>query len=253
MNDQIQLPAYCRPVFLGEVDSTNDIARAMAAEGAPHLTIVIAASQRAGRGRRGRAWVSAPGNLYLSAVLRPTCAVAAAAQVGFLAALAIRESIDEFLEPPATARCKWPNDVLVDGAKVSGILLESSATGAEKVDWLVLGIGVNIAHAPDDTERPATSLLRAGARGCTPGRFLEAWVPHFAGWYGRWQADGFDPVRADWLAHAADCGGPVEVRLADAVLHGRFTDLDSSGALVLDQATGGRRLIAAGDVFAIGT
>lgn len=253
MNDQVQLPAYCHPVFLGEVDSTNDVARAMAAEGAPHLTIVVADSQRAGRGRRGRSWVSAPGNLYFSAVLRPDCPVATAAQVGFFAALAIREAIGEFLAPPSTARCKWPNDVLIDGEKVSGILLESSATGAEKVDWLVLGIGVNVEHAPDDTARPATSLARAGAHGCTSRRLLEAWVPHFAGWYARWQADGFDPIRAAWLAHAADRGGPIEVRLADAVLHGRFADLDSSGALVLDQAAGGRRLIAAGDVFATGT
>jgi BirA family biotin operon repressor/biotin-[acetyl-CoA-carboxylase] ligase len=253
MTVPVQLPPYCHPVFLGEVDSTNDVARTMAAEGAPHLTLVVAEAQRAGRGRRGRDWVSTPGNLFFSAVLRPDCPVATAAQIGFLAALAVREAIGEFLEAPATVRCKWPNDVLIDGAKVSGILLESSATGAEKVDWVVLGIGVNIAHAPDDVARPATSLARAGARGSTPRRLLEAWVPHFAGWYARWQADGFDPVRAAWLAHAADRGGPVEVRLADAVLHGHFADLDSSGALVLDQAAGGRRLIAAGDVFATGT
>ena len=253
MKNKAQLPPCCLPVYFDAVDSTNDIARTMAAEGAPHLTIVIAETQRAGRGRRGRNWVSPPGNLYFSAVLRPQCPVAVAAQIGFLAALTIRETIGDFPGTTPSVHCKWPNDVLVDGAKVSGILLESSATGADAVDWLVLGIGVNIEHAPSDTERPATSLAEAGVAGCTPRRFLEGWVPRFVDWYGRWQSEGFDPVRAAWLAHAADRGGQVEVRLADSVLHGRFTDLDSSGALVLDQESGQRRLIAAGDIFATGT
>jgi BirA family biotin operon repressor/biotin-[acetyl-CoA-carboxylase] ligase len=252
MTGRITLPSPCTPVFFERVDSTNDSAKAMAAKGAPHLTIVVAGEQTAGKGRNGRTWISPPGNLYCSTILRPGCPLSSAAQIGFVAALATRQTIDDILHSAADVRCKWPNDVLVDGRKVSGILLESSSSTGAEVDWVVLGLGVNILLSPEPTDRPATNLISAGAHDVTAERFLEAWMPHLIDWYTKWRRDGFGHVRQAWLAQAMGRGEIINVRLGKQVLTGRFADLDPGGSLILDEPTGRRHVVSAGDVFGIG-
>jgi BirA family biotin operon repressor/biotin-[acetyl-CoA-carboxylase] ligase len=228
--------------------STNDEAKALARAGAPDGTLVWADEQAAGRGRRGRVWLSPPGNLYLSLVLRPDAAPSRAAQLGFVAALGLGDALAPLLGPALPLRYKWPNDLLANGQKLAGILLESETSAKDRVDFLVVGIGVNIVSAPEDVEFPATSLLAQGIAGVTPALLLEGFIRHFAGWAGRWREEGFAPVRAAWLRAASGLGERVRVRLERSTLCGRFHDLDDDGALVLEGAEG-RRRIAAGEVF----
>jgi BirA family biotin operon repressor/biotin-[acetyl-CoA-carboxylase] ligase len=228
-----------------EIDSTNEEARRLAAAGAPHGTVVWARRQTAGRGRRGRSWVSEPGNLFVSFLLRPSRPAAEAAQISFLSALAVGEALDRFRPVDTALAYKWPNDVLLDGSKVSGILLESAAGGPSGLAWLVVGIGINLAHHPDDVERPAAHV-GAGAK---PEAVLAVLAERLAHWLARWEREGFGPARDVWLARAAGLGGPVTVRLANETLDGLFEGLGPDGTLALLLPDGSRRAIAAGDVF----
>lgn len=241
------LPGFFRLVALDSIDSTNDEARRRLAAGtAGDGTLIWAAEQTAGRGRRGRRWSSPRGNLYLSLVLQPGCGAAQAAQLGFCAAVALAESLAAALPGEGRVRLKWPNDVLVDGAKISGILLEAVSSGG--CGALVLGVGVNIDRRPDGTLYPTISLREAGVA-MTPAALLQRFATGFLAWYETWRDRGFAPVRAAWLDRAVGLGLPVEVRLDGETLRGRFAALDESGALALDLPEAGRRLVAAGDVF----
>jgi BirA family transcriptional regulator, biotin operon repressor / biotin---[acetyl-CoA-carboxylase] ligase len=154
--------------------------------------------------------------------------------------------------PPWTSSpdlaCSWPNDLLADGKKLGGILLESEMAAGGGLDFVILGIGVNLVSAPRGLEYPATSLADQGFPGITPAGLLEALAAHFALWVERWREEGFAPVRAGWLRRASGIGQAVRVRLEKLTLDGRFLDLDHDGALVLED-NDGRRRIAAGEVF----
>jgi BirA family biotin operon repressor/biotin-[acetyl-CoA-carboxylase] ligase len=228
--------------------STNDEACRLARDGAPEGTLVWSLAQSAGKGRRGRVWMSPPGNLYLSLVQRPAGPPAQAAQLGFVAAIALGDALDQLAGPVLPLRYKWPNDLLIDGRKIAGILLETETAAPNAADFVIIGIGVNLVSAPRDVEFPATSLAEAGYVGVTPPRLVEAFVRYFAGWAERWQEEGFAPVRAAWLMRASGLGEGIRVRLERQTLDGRFLDLDQDGALLLDGAEG-RRRIAAGEVF----
>jgi BirA family biotin operon repressor/biotin-[acetyl-CoA-carboxylase] ligase len=244
-----RLPSFFRLAAFERIDSTNEEAKRRAAAGAPEGTLVWALEQTAGRGRRGRSWASPPGNLYMSLLLRPACGIEAAAQLSFVATVALGEALDALLPPGPEVRFKWPNDVLIDGAKVSGILMEATASAGAAVEWVVLGIGVNVAHAPADAGYPATSLRAAGAQEATVPAVLEKLAMALLAWLERWRQQGFAPVRAQWLRFARGIGEPVEVRLQRETLHGRFDALDDSGALLLGLPGGAVRSITAGDVF----
>ncbi|WP_246149347.1 biotin--[acetyl-CoA-carboxylase] ligase [Skermanella pratensis] len=229
--------------------STNDAAKRLARdEGAAHGTLVWALRQTEGRGRRGRPWISPEGNLYASLVLRPGCTPASAAQLSFVTAGALADALQPLL-PEGICQCKWPNDVLLDDRKAAGILLESETDDAGNIEWLVVGVGINVQHYPPDSEFPATSLRNEGSRADDPAPVLVRFVQAFSTWYDVWKAQGFSPVRQGWLQLARGIGGPIVVRLSDCTLNGVFADLDEDGALLLDLDTGERRRITAGDVF----
>ena len=242
------LPEGYRLLRYHRIGSTNDEAKTLARAGAAAGTIVWAGEQTAGRGRRGRLWLSPPGNLYLSLIMSPMAAPAHAAQLGFVAALALAEGIGALCGPSLDISCKWPNDILIAGRKLAGILLESEIGDGEAIDFVVIGSGANLASRPDDVEYPATSLAEQGFPGIAPDRLLPAYIGRFDAWARVWLADGFAPIREAWLARAAGLGRDIRVRLERATLCGRFLDLDESGSLVLDTAQG-RRRIAAGEVF----
>ncbi|HEV2551533.1 MAG TPA: biotin--[acetyl-CoA-carboxylase] ligase [Stellaceae bacterium] len=245
-----RLPPFYRLVAFDAIDSTNEEAKRRAREGAAGGLLLWAREQLAGRGRRGRSFSSPPGNLYMSVLLRPARPAVAAAQLSFAAALAVGEAAAALL-PDAKRLCyKWPNDVLVDGRKLSGVLLESQAASEGRLDWLVIGIGVNLASYPEGLEFPAISLKAAGAD-VSVEALLTAVAERFLFWYERWREAGFAPLREAWLARAQGLGGDIRVRLQAGELLGRFAGLDEEGALLLDDATG-RRRIAAGDVFPLG-
>jgi BirA family biotin operon repressor/biotin-[acetyl-CoA-carboxylase] ligase len=249
---EVKLPGLRPEYRLAAFDllgSTNDEAKRLARdEGAVHGTLVWAMRQEAGKGRRGRPWVSPEGNVYASLILRPECAVAKAAQLSFAAAGALADALQPLL-PEAVCCCKWPNDVLIDDRKVAGILLESETDSSGGLEWLVLGIGINVQHFPPDSEFPATSLCNEGGRLDQPGPVLVRFIQAFHTWYEVWLKEGFGAIREGWLQTARGVGGPVTVRLDKQTLAGTFADLDSDGALLLDLPSGERRRITAGDVF----
>lgn len=247
MSSGPKLPAFFHLEAFESIDSTNEEALRRARAGAPEGTIIWAREQTGGRGRRGRAWASPPGNLYTSLVLRPAVPPAQAAQLGFLAAVALAEAIQTVLPPSRHLRCKWPNDLLIDGAKTVGILLEAEGSGPT-VNAVVLGMGVNIASHPANTPYRATSLHAAGSD-VTVEALLEILAGRLLAWYLLWKQEGFAPVRDRWLDFAEGLGKPIEVRLEGATLTGRFAALDASGALDLEFADGRHRLVTAGDVF----
>lgn len=228
---------------LGAVGSSNDEAKRLAEDGAAEGTWVIAAEQTGGRGRRGRAWASPPGNLYSSLLLRPPGPLSALTALSFVAAVAVGEALLT-LSASVPVAYKWPNDVLVGGRKICGILLESGGSPP----WVVVGIGLNVAHHPDDVERPATSLAAAGVE-TTVDAAMDALGRALENTYLRWRELGFAPVRQAWLARAVGLNQPIVVRLPDKELNGTFAALDGDGALLLDQADGRRLRIDAGDVF----
>jgi len=241
------LPYPFRIIAYQTIGSTNDELKRLAREGEAEGLVVRADTQTAGRGRRGRNWVSPPGNLYSSTLIRPQCRAATAAQLGFVAALGIFDAIGE-LAPRITLRCKWPNDLLANGKKVSGILLETEMVAGDAPDFVVLGVGVNLVSSPRDTPYPATSLAEEGAPAIAPAGMLAAFIRHFAKWLAIWREVGFAPIREAWLLQAAGLGEPIQVRLERNTLDGRFLDLDDDGALMLG-TPGGSRRIAAGEVF----
>lgn len=241
-------PEACRIVFAEEVASTNDEARRCLLAGAPAWTVCWARSQSGGRGRDGRIWSSPPGNLYASLLLRPPGPPATVARFAFVAAVAIGAALGELLPAARRVSLKWPNDVLVDGRKAAGILLESEGVRADGVDGLVVGFGVNVASFPADARLPATSLRHEGAGDLAPGDVLAACLRRLLIWHATWERAGFAPVREAWMAAAHGLGGPAIARLPGREVAGIFAGLAESGEMILEAPDGPRR-VSAGDVF----
>lgn len=233
--------------WLEETGSTNVEARERALGGERGPLWIAARRQTAGRGRRGRVWQSLEGNLFASGLYVIDRPPAQAAQLSFVAALAVASLCDAALGEAARTRLKWPNDVLVDDRKVAGILLESGLAPAGGL-WLAIGIGVNLAATPGDIERPAISLKQAGAtleREAGLALLAEAFEREFQ----LWMRLGFGAIRDRWLSRAHGLGARCVVRLAQETLEGQFGDLGPDGALRLDLASGQHRYISAGEVF----
>ncbi|TAJ33722.1 biotin--[acetyl-CoA-carboxylase] ligase [Bosea sp. (in: a-proteobacteria)] len=236
-----------RLIVREEVGSTMEEARRALHQGEPGKLWIVARSQNAGRGRHGRQWGSPPGNLYTSLLLTDPCEPALAPQLGFVAGLALHDAAATVLGPAADRlKLKWPNDLLLGGAKTSGLLLEGESR-AGRFD-VILGCGVNIVSCPSDTPYPVT-FLKAEAPQASVEAVLsalgEAWTKRFAVWA---QPGGFGPTRAAWLERAAFLGETITIRLPEGPLNGRFAGIDPTGRLQLE-TDGGSRLIDAGDLF----
>lgn len=231
------------------LESTNDEACRLASDGAAEGTVVWAHRQRAGRGRRGRQWQSPAGNLYFSAILRPAAPPAVAAQLSLVAAVAMADTLVNLLPDGTRVEQKWPNDVLVEGKKIAGILLESSGTAADRVDWVVIGCGLNIAVAPDDTALPATCLSAEGGTSADRKPVLMTLLDSLHRWRVEWDTAGIAPVRKAWLARARGLGQEITVRLSTHEFKGQFLDMDDSGALIVRLPDGSEKAVTAGDVF----
>jgi len=244
------IPEPFNLIALDTVGSTNTEAKRRADEGigaAPNYTLVWAKEQVAGKGRRGRSWTSPPGNLYTSIILRPDAPVTDLSAYSFIAAVAVIEALDGFAPASHQIRCKWPNDVLVNGKKVAGILMETASGEGNNAKWLVVGMGLNVETHPQATAFPATSLSAEGWDASLEV-ILARYCERFLHWSRKWEVEGFDTVRRSWLAHCIGQGEPIRVRLGDVDVTGVFEDLDETGALVVNEA-GTRRHITAGDVF----
>lgn len=245
---QYQLPAGYDAVAFERIDSTNEEAKRRAGV-TPGPTWFIAECQSAGRGRRGRVWVSEPGNLYASLLLRPGGSAGAAALLAFAAALAVADAVEEVTGVTRKLGCKWPNDVLYGGRKISGILLESSSDKAGALDWLVIGVGINLAHFPPNTDYPATSVAAEGFPGVTTAVLFSALARWLDRWLETWRHAGFAPIREAWLARATGLGKPIVARTGSDEIAGLFRGLGGDGALLIERADGSVNQILAGDIF----
>jgi BirA family biotin operon repressor/biotin-[acetyl-CoA-carboxylase] ligase len=232
--------------WLETVVSTNEEARLRAQAGERGPLWIAAHRQTAGRGRRGRVWQGQAGNLFATGLYTFQAGPGRAAELSFATALAVADVCDEALRDPARVKLKWPNDVLVDDRKVSGILLESGQAAGGGL-WLAIGVGINLVTSPSDVERPATDLVTAGGD-LDRTAALEVLVRSFEAYRSRWLVDGFGPIRDAWLARAFGLGQRCEARLANETVSGVFTDLGPDGAMRLDLDAGSRRYISAGDV-----
>jgi len=241
------LPPGQELLVFDEIDSTNEEAQRLVAEGRGGPLWIWARSQRKGRGRQGRHWVSEPGNLYATHLFEVAAPPAVAAQIGFVAALAIRDLALNFLGQSFSSRIvlKWPNDVLLDGAKFAGILSETSSSTPSRNLAIVLGCGINLAHAPEGTAYSVTALANYGVT-ADPEIALGVLADRLQHWLDIWRAGaGFDRIRTAWLSHAMGLGAKV---IGDNGLDGVFTGVADNGAMIVTLASGETRILHSGEV-----
>jgi len=240
-------PGATPVVRFDAVGSTN--AEALAAAGGPAPRWFVARTQTTGRGRRGRPWRSEPGNLYASLLLSDIGPLSRQPELCFVAALALYDAVRAVSGiDPLRIRLKWPNDVLVDGAKLAGILLEGTVLPGGR-NGTVIGFGVNCAHNPSDTPYATTNLGAVGYP-TEPEALLAALDAAMMARVAQWDGGaGFAETREAWVRRALGLGRPVTVRLGERQSEGVFEALDFSGAMVLRRPDGARETISAGDVF----
>ncbi len=229
-----------------ELPSTSDFCVARAKAGAPAGLAVLAHAQTAGRGSRGRSWQAPVGNLNLSVLLRPDVAPAECGVFPLLAGIAVGQAVEQFLPPGIVTTLKWPNDVLLGPAKLAGILIDAAPSGA-RLDWLVIGMGVNLRHAPEIPGRLTTTL--AARRGdVTAPQMAEAVLERLEVWLEVLDRSGAKAVREAWLERAHPVGTRLEVAAGGQVRRGSFAGLSESGELLL-AGESGIEAINTGDVL----
>lgn len=242
------IDANASRVVFDTIDSTNAEAARRAAAGDVGPYWIRATQQSAGRGRRGRSWASEPGNLFVTWLGAIARAPGEIALLSFAAALAVADVADHVIGRPA-AMVKWPNDVMIVGRKVAGILLESGATQDGRT-WVAVGIGINVASAPADVNQPIVALSAVtGAKAITLDALETLLRRRVAFWAGCLERDGFAPLRAAWLARAHGLGAPVIARLGQEDIAGVLRGLSADGAMELEMSDKRTRLITAGEVI----
>jgi BirA family transcriptional regulator, biotin operon repressor / biotin---[acetyl-CoA-carboxylase] ligase len=239
-----------RIISVRETESTNQLAFRTAEEGAEDGTVVLAESQTGGKGRLGRSWESPPGvNLYCSVILRPPIVPVSAPQLTFLSAVAVARAIEAVTR--LQSRIKWPNDILVNGRKVAGLLNEMSAE-TDTIHWVVLGIGVNInmgrEQFPDGLRHPASSLLLEQGSPVARAEFTRSLLSILDSLYDDFLCRGFESVREEWLARATIQGQRVSVSSGNGEIEGTVIGIDTDGALLLRRLDGFSHRVLAGDV-----
>lgn len=236
--------------ILAQTDSTNLQLKKRAEAGAKEGLVLVADHQLAGRGRLGRSWQSPPGvNLYLSLLVRPDIPVQQAPQLTFLSAVAVATTLADVCGLSAVV--KWPNDILISGAKIAGLLNEMDAE-TERVNFVVLGIGINLNMTPDqfpgELTYPATSVYLETGQRVDRVRFLQALVQHLDAYYGEFLEQGFAPIRSRWERLCPIVNRQVSIQTGDVSLQGVVVGLEADGALRLQREDGGIERIVAGDV-----
>ena len=234
-----------RTIRYEAIDSTNAEAHRLADAGERGPLWIVAESQSSGRGRLGRSWVSEPGNLYTTLLLTIEGDARAASQLSFVASLAARDTAADLLRSDRGLALKWPNDVLLQGAKFCGILPESLLTLAPAAMVVGIGIGLNLAHAPEATPYPVAAL---GGH-IAPADALAVLRGHFARWFSLWNMGaGFAAIRENWFAHAMGKRGRATIDMNGTTHEGAFTGLAADGALILEKDDKSEMIVHAGDV-----
>lgn len=245
------MPDGVEALFFAECDSTNAQAAEMARKGAQGPIWLCTAVQTAGRGRRGRVWTSKPGNLYASLMFRPALKPADMAALPYLTALAVRDTFIELGADADATRCKWPNDVLLKDRKASGVLIESSARNAEALDYVIIGIGINLQHFPEDAAFRATSLKDAFGMDAQPRDALAVLARHMFDRLNNWDISSFEKIAREWTAVSWGLGQKREIRTADQTFSGVPESLSSDGGLIVRLDDGSEKRLYAGDIFPV--
>lgn len=238
----------CRIIAFDDIDSTNAEACRLAEAHEVGPVWITALRQHAGRGRRGRSWETGEGNLAATYLFTTSKPPAEAAQISFVAALAVADLARAFV-PAALVTLKWPNDPLIDARKAAGILVESGVRSGEGL-WVAVGCGVNLARAPLDSNRPVTAFAdHIEGPPPSPSAALEVLAGALDHWRAIWEASGFAPIAEAWTSSAHGLGQACTANLPGETVRGIAEGLDSDGALRLRLEGGGVRRITAGDVF----
>lgn len=228
---------------VASVDSTSEALKRRVVSGELAEVALLAGAQSGGRGRLGRRWESPPGNLYLSVLLRPG-RIRAPGHWSILAAVVLAEAVAAHVEEKARVRLKWPNDLVLNGAKIAGILLEA---GDDNGPWLLIGFGVNLVRAPVGLDRPTTALAAAGPPP-TPEALAQEVLAQLEIWRKRYAEEGFEAVRSAWLERGPEVDERVATTFNGRVIEGAFAGLASSGGMRLDTPTGPRTIVT-GELF----
>lgn len=233
---------FWRPQVLGSTSSTQDMVRSMADAGEAEGVAIQSLQQTGGRGRHGNTWTSPMGNLYVSVLLRPNCTPTKAAQLAFVAAVALSDAMDDVMKEGHVKTLKWPNDILINGKKVSGILLES-ALKEKIVDYVIIGTGVNIFAPPEgaiglDAVKKAPVFVNV---------FRDLYLSRLQTHYESWKDKGFASIRDAWLKQAHGIGMDMTIRLPEISYQGTFKGIDENGSL-LAEVDGQSRVFTAGEV-----
>ena len=230
------------------LESTSTLLKQRAEAGEAEGLAIQALRQSAGRGRQGRGWDSPAGNLYISALLRPAVPLREAPEWSFVAAVALAETLKPLLPKAARPMLKWPNDLLLDGAKAAGILVETGVAANHELDWICIGIGVNIATKPSLPDRATACLAEYLPAPPAPEVLAAQLLQNLEHWHDLRLAQGFAPIRDAWLRHAPAMGAPVSVKRDGALIEGSFAGLSPEGGLLLAK---GRevQLILAGEII----
>ncbi|MGL9778905.1 MAG: biotin--[acetyl-CoA-carboxylase] ligase [Wolbachia sp.] len=223
-----------------EVSSTNTEALDLINKGISNETVIIADKQTEGRGRTGKSWISPEGNFYASLVINHETDVSKLTELTFVTALAVGNTLLSFMND-SNIQYKWPNDVLIDGKKISGILLERKSNS----NWLIVGIGINVNHAP----LPGTTCISNYGESVSNMDLLKELIINFNKLREQWLFDGFYAIREMWLKKAFKMNEQISVKLADKLYEGIFSDIDKSGKLVLQQKDGSLIYFDAGELF----
>ncbi len=235
-------------VYSKEIDSTNREAKDLADEGAPEGTLILSEAQIKGKGRKGRTWFSPPkGGIYISLILRPTISPVEAPKFTLLAAVAIAEALLSMT--PLNIHIKWPNDILVNGKKIAGILTEMS-TEMDAVNYIVVGLGLNVntPKFPDEIQGIATSILIETGKVFPRVRLIQAYLQRYETYYEMYKKTGFDPIINRWKDLSNIIGKKVEVNVIGNQFIGEALDIDGDGALILRDDQGVFHRIISGDI-----
>jgi BirA family biotin operon repressor/biotin-[acetyl-CoA-carboxylase] ligase len=246
-----KLPAGYRLLRLETVDSTNAEARRRAQAGEPGPLWIWSARQSQGRGRGGREWISLHGNLFASLLIGINSPIRVVGQLALVAGIIAYDTITKLIayEGRSELLLKWPNDVLLAGEKLAGMLLENVGGSVENRSTVVIGTGINLANYPEDLPQPAVSLAAYGMT-VTPADALEVLAATTHEWLTRWsEGNSFPSIRRAWLDRAGPTGRPLRVKINSEETEGVYGGLDADGALRLLTPDGGEYRISAGDVF----
>ncbi len=229
------------------LDSTNEEAKRLAKAGGQHGALIWAEEQTHGKGRLQRNWHSPKGNLHCSLLLRPMAHQIHLQQLSFVTSLAIAKALEPMIAQTHRVALKWPNDILLDGKKLGGILLETLPM-PDGALWVIIGVGINVLHSPDNVQYPSISLTNADLEIITPKIMLSHFLNCFEPLYDQWLEEGFEFIRKGWQERAAFMNETIALQLADKTVEGVFSGITSKGELQMTVPGQATTVYAAGDV-----